>query len=83
MTREELLKRIQAEGIADWAYTIGKHSSDDGYVARPDGDRWVVYIMERGHPDVFRECKTEEEAYDRLWWLLMRDRGVRAYSAFP
>jgi hypothetical protein len=77
MTRDDLLERIRLAGIPAWAYTIGAHSTDDGYVVRHEGNTWLVYHMERGSPDVEREFETEEEAYDRMWRLLSTDEGLR------
>lgn len=78
MTRQELAQRIAAEGFRSDAVSLdGVTPAYDGLVLKHSGNRWYVDYFERGETDRLGTFRTEEEACEFLYSLLLKDSTAR------
>lgn len=78
MNRQELKKRLDAEGYRPDAYSLdGSLPSYDGFVLREANGRWRIEYWERGAARNLGDFDSEEKACERLYDFLKRDRTAR------
>jgi hypothetical protein len=73
MMKEELRRKLRAEGIRDDAYDVDGELVDERYVLQRQGDSWVVYYSERGLRSHETSFRSEDEACAYLYERLQRD----------
>lgn len=77
MTREDLRRRLRAEGVREDAYNLDGELVDESYVLEREGARWVVYYSERGLRTGMTSFTNEDEACDYLYERLHGDPTTR------
>lgn len=77
MIREELLRRLEEEGVDRGAYDLDRTQRDEVCCLEPRATAWVYYYHERGiHRD---ECvfASEEEAAQHFLDRVLKDPTTR------
>jgi len=78
MTRDELIRELDALGVSRRSYVLGDDPNDsERYCARQIGPRWYVYYSERGTRRGEQSFGTPDDAYDHLFELLSKDSTTR------
>ncbi|MEW2502678.1 hypothetical protein AB0878_19630 [Amycolatopsis sp. NPDC047767] len=77
MNRDELVRALAEEGVAQNSYSINDGYADEQYVMERRGSRWCVSYAERGKR-IGEQCfESEEEAYLRLFEMVVGDATTR------
>lgn len=77
MTRQELQRRLQEEGISPGAYDLFGERKDNVYCVENTPSGWLVYFRERGLRDWEHLFPSEEEACEFLFTKIQGDPGAR------
>jgi len=78
MTKTELQKRLEREGVDPTAYSLdGGTNWYDAYCLDQAGQKWVVYFAERGEQQSPREFSTESAACEYLLEWILKDPTTR------
>ena len=64
MTRDEFINKMNEYGIDSRNYSLGSASNGECHYFIYENKKYVVYYIERNHPDKLAEFSAEEDAYD-------------------
>lgn len=77
MTRQELQRRLQVEGISPGAYDLFGEGRDNVYCLEETAAGWLVYFRERGLRDWQHLFSSEDDACKFLLTKIQSDPGAR------
>ena len=75
MNRNELLRVLNKEGISPNKYSLYGELQSDRIIIYENYNVWeVFYLDERGGRQMFKRCRSEEEACDFVYQTLMTSK---------
>jgi len=78
MNISELQEKLNTLGIDESSYCIGSGVEDEQYCIEIIEEKWHYYYSERGQRTGEITFNNENEAYEYLYELLMKDPSVKA-----
>ena len=77
MIREELVRRLEEEGVDRGAFDLGGTQKDEVYCLDGQGTRWLYYYRERGLHRDERVFTSEDEAARHFLDCVLKDPTTR------
>jgi hypothetical protein len=77
MTRDELGRRLEQEGISANAFDLFGSNRDNAYCLERVDSGWLEFFRERGERDWEHLCESESQACEYLLQAILDDEGTR------